>query len=266
MRRSLFIVLSLLGGWANPSLAPAQVITVLHSFTGGPNDGQTPAGSLLLSGSTLYGMTSSGGTVADGTIFRIGTDGSGFGLMHSFLSGPNDGRNPAGSLIQSGSTLYGMTQLGGINGNGVIFNIGADGSGFSVMHRFGGGPGDGNGPTGTLTQVGSTMYGTTSSGGSVAGSTGLYQYGTVFTIGADGTNYGVLHSFAGAPNDGAGPGYGSLAQSAGTLYGMTGGGGRLVVASCTASGPMGPGMPYCILSRFWGAKAIALLARSSCPA
>ena len=70
-------------------------------------------------------MTFSGGTVADGTIFKIGRDGSGFNVMHSFLSGTNDGRNPSGSLIQSGSTLYGMTQLGGINGNGVIFNIGA---------------------------------------------------------------------------------------------------------------------------------------------
>ena len=205
--------------------AAAQVIDVLHSFTGGPNDGQSPIGSLLLSGSTLFGMTFSGGTVADGTIFKIGRDGSGFNVMHSFLSGTNDGRNPYGSLIQSGSTLYGMTVLGGVNGNGVIFNIGADGSGFSVMHRFSGGPGDGNGPLGTLTQVGSTMYGATRSGGSVAGSTGLYQYGTVFTIGANSSNYGVLHSFAGPPSDGAAPEYGSLAQSGGTLYGMTGGGG-----------------------------------------
>ena len=70
-------------------------------------------GSLTLSGSTLYGMTLSGGANGNGTIFSINTDGSGFQNLFSF-SGTN-GDNPHGSLTLSGSTLYGMTSAGGAN-------------------------------------------------------------------------------------------------------------------------------------------------------
>ena len=80
---------------------------LLHSFDS-QSDGDAPCGSLTLSGSTLYGMTSSGGPYAFGTIFQINTDGSGFQLRHSFGS-QSDGATPCGSLTLSGSTLYGMT-------------------------------------------------------------------------------------------------------------------------------------------------------------
>ena len=59
-------------------------LTILHNFTGGPSDGANPLGSLTLSGSTLYGMTFSGGANNDGTIFKVNTDGTGFQLLHSF--------------------------------------------------------------------------------------------------------------------------------------------------------------------------------------
>src|SRR5439155_25192531 len=91
--------------------APAQPVTVLHSFAGGAGDGAIAPGSLTASGSTLYGMTQAGGSIDFGTAFRINTDGTGFGLLHAFVSGASDGRNPNGSLIQSGPTLYGMTQF-----------------------------------------------------------------------------------------------------------------------------------------------------------
>jgi uncharacterized repeat protein (TIGR03803 family) len=145
--------------------AAAQV-TILHSFAGGAADGQNPTGALTASGSTLYGMTGTGGTAADGTIFKISTDGTGFGLLHSFVSGVNDGRNPTGSLVQSGSTLYGLTQGGGsaVN-NGTVFQINADGSGFALVHRFVGGTADGVGPLGIPALSGSTLYGMTPQGG-----------------------------------------------------------------------------------------------------
>ena len=56
----------------------------LRTFTGGASDGSYPYGSLTLSGSKLYGMTGSGGSVNWGTIFSINTDGTGFGLLHTF--------------------------------------------------------------------------------------------------------------------------------------------------------------------------------------
>jgi len=36
---------------------------------------------LLLSGSTLYGITQNGGSLGNGTIFKINTDGSGFAVL-----------------------------------------------------------------------------------------------------------------------------------------------------------------------------------------
>ncbi len=43
--------------------------TVLHEFAG--SDGVWPYGSLTLSGSTLYGKTTDGGSSGDGTVFSL---------------------------------------------------------------------------------------------------------------------------------------------------------------------------------------------------
>lgn len=78
---------------------------VLHHFTGSANDGAIPWGSLIQSGSTLYGMTAQGGTNNIGTLFQIRNDGTGFQVRHSFVSAGTDGQSPFGSLLLSGSTL-----------------------------------------------------------------------------------------------------------------------------------------------------------------
>ncbi len=52
----------------------------------------------------------------------IGTDGTGFSLLHEFAGGVNDGSYPCGSLILDGSTIYGMTNTGGDTNHGVIFS------------------------------------------------------------------------------------------------------------------------------------------------
>jgi uncharacterized repeat protein (TIGR03803 family) len=190
----------------------------LHSFAGGAGDGQTASGSLTLSGSTLYGMTPNGGAGSGGTVFRVGTGGTGYTVMHSFAGLPSDGQSPYGSLIQSGPTLYGLTGGGGTANQGTVFRIIADGSGFGLLHEFAGGVGDGTGPLGSLAQSGPTIYGMTFQGGTA-------EKGTVFKIGADGTGFGLLHSFAGGPADGEAPGYSSLVVSGSVVFGMTGGGG-----------------------------------------
>jgi uncharacterized repeat protein (TIGR03803 family) len=80
------------------------VFTNLYSFAGG-NDGSGPHAGLTLSGNTLYGTTSVGGTAGNGTLFAINTDGSGYTSLYSF-SGGNDGSDPQADLIVSGNTLY----------------------------------------------------------------------------------------------------------------------------------------------------------------
>src|SRR5262249_4137632 len=51
--------------------------TTLHSFVGG-SDGSDPKGAPLISGTTLYGAVSYGGSKGGGTIFPVNTDGTGF--------------------------------------------------------------------------------------------------------------------------------------------------------------------------------------------
>jgi uncharacterized repeat protein (TIGR03803 family) len=192
--------------------------TVLHSFTGGPTDGQNPGySSLVLSGSTLYGVTNGGGTAGYGTIFRMNIDGTGFSLLHSFDLFAGDGGNPGGSLVVSGTTLYGTTANGGVSGNGTVFRIGTSGAGYGQMYSFAGGPSDGSTPFGELTLSGPILYGMTAHGGSAS-------LGTIFGIGADGSGYGLIHSFLGGASDGADP-QGGLLLSGSDLYGMTLGGG-----------------------------------------
>ena len=57
---------------AGVGYAQANTFQLLHSFTGG-SDGSYPHGSLIQSGSTLYGMTNGGGSGGKGTIFSITT-------------------------------------------------------------------------------------------------------------------------------------------------------------------------------------------------
>lgn len=196
--------------------------TTLHTFTGGASDGATPlGGTLTLDGTTLYGMAAHGGpglsSTTDGVAFRIGSDGSAYSNLVDFTGGAM-GAVPYGGLTMVGSRWYGMTRYGGSAGpgQGVIFSMNLDGSGYTNLHEFAGGTADGAQPNGSLTFDGSVLYGTTRNGGS-------FGTGTVFRIGPDGSGFDILHSFNG-PTDGSAP-LGDLALSNGMLYGWTSAGG-----------------------------------------
>ena len=156
--------------------------TVLHAFSGSAggsrDDGRRPAGSLILSGTTLYGMTMYGGDHEKGTIFKIETNGNHFSLLHEFAGGGSDGANPFYSaLVISGTTLYGMTLAGGDSDLGTIFKIDTASSVFTLLHEFTGGPADGAEPYGSLTLSGTTLYGVTYTGGdSDMGTIFKYRY------------------------------------------------------------------------------------------
>jgi uncharacterized repeat protein (TIGR03803 family) len=186
---------------------------VLLSFSGddGTNRGANPCGTLTLSGSKLFGMTSMGGANGCGTIFEINTDGKGYNVLYDIGNGDIDGLCPKGSLTLVGSTtLYGMAYQGGAEGYGAIFQINTDGSGYDVLYSFDTGDTGAN-PWGSLTFSGSALYGMTYAGGAK-------ECGMIFKINTDGTDFRLLHSFSGS--DGAGP-KGSLTLLGSTLYGMT---------------------------------------------
>ena len=160
--------------------------------SGTNSDGAFPLDGLILSGNTLYGTANQGGSSGNGTEFAINTDGTGFTTLHSFSAasgtsgvyqgGTNsDGVYPIDGLILSGNTVYGTTSGAGTNGNGTVFAVNTNGTGFTVLHSFTAASGanstnsDGASPQARLILSGNTLYGTTYKGGSSGD-------GTVFSL------------------------------------------------------------------------------------
>lgn len=174
----------------------------------GATTGSNPKGSLLLDGSTLYGMTSLGGANNFGTIFSISTSGSFTKLLD--FDGTNNGSEPIYSLHLKSGFLFGMTQYGGANGIGTIFKIMTNGSGYAKLHDFNGS--DGNAPIGGFTSDASYLYGITESGGT-------NNHGVIFKIMTDGTGFTKLHDFN-STTTGRFPRANPVLNS-GKLYGLT---------------------------------------------
>jgi uncharacterized repeat protein (TIGR03803 family) len=106
------------------AVSTSGTVTVLHDFegsTGGKTDGASPHASLIVVNGTLYGTTSGGGKLDDGTVYSISTTGT-ERVLHSFGSGP-DGYDPVASLINVKGTLYGTTASGGKSGYGTVFEL-----------------------------------------------------------------------------------------------------------------------------------------------
>src|SRR5438067_1632049 len=178
------------------SLASAQTYTVIKSFGVLTNiTGWHPQSPLAQApDGTLYGTTYDGEGAVFGTVFKINSDGTGFTVLKWFTN-DLEGANPLGTLVLSGSTLYGTTYSGGSSDNGTVSKVNTDGSGYAVLKRFTGS--DGSFPQADLTLSGSTLYGTATYGGSSG-------FGTVFKVNTNGSGYTVLKNFAGH-SDGAGP-------------------------------------------------------------
>jgi uncharacterized repeat protein (TIGR03803 family) len=181
--------------------------TTLYSFTNGA-DGVNPFGVLLSSG-TLFGVTQGAAT---GTLFKVNVNGANFTTIHTFAV---DGSTPQGTLVLSGTTLYGVTFGGGTHSWGTIFSIGIDGSGKTTLYNFTGGD-DGGNPMAGLALSGGTLYGTTNEGGA-------NDDGSVFSLTTSGASFTTLYSFTGT-TDGADPDAG-LTLSGGTIYGTASAGG-----------------------------------------
>ena len=135
----------------------------------------------MLSGTTLYGTTVSGGTggAPKGTIFSIGVDGSGFQDLFYFPGSGIDGTNPSSSLTLSGTTMYGTT----LSGN--AFSVGTNGSNFRNLASTG------QQVVGGLTLSGTTLYGMTNPASPS-------NYGSLYVVGTNGSGYRNLISFSGS--------------------------------------------------------------------
>ena len=203
--------------------AQAPTFTVLHTFTGTPDDGAIPVAPLVMDDAgNLYGTTAFGGLsncgtfgeVGCGTIFRLDPAGNET-ILHKFSG--SDGAFPAGGLVRDAAgNLYGTTVNGGSAGFcrnfgcGTVFKLDPSGN-LTVLHAFAG-LGDGANPTaGLIMDAAGNLYGT-------AGFGGDFGPGVVFKMDPSG-NETVLHSFN--RFDGAEPSAPLIMDAAGNLYSTT---------------------------------------------
>jgi len=189
-------------------------LTNLHSFggsassLGAPNhDGANPLAGLVIQDNTLYGTASYGGSAGEGTLFTFKIKPLLLSLLHNFTQAyangnpntfvNNDGGIPEAPLMLSGNLLYGTASTSGAYGNGTLFAINTDGTGFRTLHSFSSTTGsastntDGIAPYGGLAMSSSSdvLFGVGFAGGSAG-------KGTVFSIGTNGSNFITLHNFA----------------------------------------------------------------------
>jgi len=175
-----------------------------------------PSGSLIhASDGKLYGMTYNGGTDSAGIIFQY--DPATFLYTRKFnFDSILDGGFPTGSLMQAADgKLYGMTNTGGANGVGVIFQY--DPATNTFTKKIDLSIANGCNPFGSLMQASDGMlYGMTHSGG--ANNVGvIFQYNPALNTYTKKIDLSIAN--------GNHP-YGSLMQALdGMLYGMTSQGG-----------------------------------------
>lgn len=198
---------------------------VVKGFT--TNDGVLLMSEVTMSanGSQLYGTTHEGGISNRGTIYSIGTNGSGFTTIKSFSEG--DGARPRNGLVLSGDTLFGTTEGDFDISSSLVYRVNTDGSGYAVIKRFSevddvtGTNYDGSylWPGGLAIWKG-VLYGTAREGG-------FYGNGVVFKVNPDGTGFAVLKHFAAFPNQSSEVNVGGayplseLTVADGVLYGTT---------------------------------------------
>jgi uncharacterized repeat protein (TIGR03803 family) len=191
--------------------------TDFHDFGSG-TDGQNPSGAILqgLSGS-LYGETTYGGPLGNGTLFKSPTTPSESATnFYNFGVAP-DGANPAGGLfnlvgdVALTGYLYGVTTAGGANGTGAIFRVDTSGHETVVYSFSAAGASDGAQPTGRLVAfVDGNYYGTASSGGA-------YGAGTIFKFNPLTKSFKKLYDFNPSLTDGGTP-FAGLALSVSGFY------------------------------------------------
>ena len=210
-----------------PPATPGGIWTkrILHTFTRMNGDGGYTfgAGVVVDSKGIVYGTTGNGGTYDSGTVFRIQPQGSGFAVseIYSFGGTPVDGGFPTTSVtLDAAGNLYGATSLGGLNGQGTVYELSPPASGGvwkeTVLYNF------------------QTYFDTSASSALIMDKSGQL-YGTRFTDGANnlGTVYRLTPPTAGQTEwsrtnlwtfqgngDGGIPGGLAIDRATGIFYGM----------------------------------------------
>jgi len=183
-----------------------KIYTVKHDFDN--TNGGTPFGSLTLLNGKFYGMTNVGGTKGAGVIFQWDPIANIYVKKIDFDT-TTKGANPYGDLKEYNGKLYGMTNVGGLYGYGIIFEWDPVLNSFTKKIDFD--DNNGSAPYGSLLLYNNKFYGMTSTGG-------LNGVGVIFQWDPASNTYNQLYDFAGG-GAGGNP-YGTLSLYGGNLFGM----------------------------------------------
>jgi uncharacterized repeat protein (TIGR03803 family) len=201
-------------------------------------DGRNPQSGLIIDGTgKLYGTTIAGGSNDYGAVFELTPSGTGWSqtVLYSFCAqtGCADGADPSSGVIMDGAgNLYGTTETGGKNGNGVVFELISTDGGWNYRRLYAfcqqiACP-DGQYPNGgVIMDAAGNLYGTTTYGGGYCPNTGTcgiaYRLSPVDAVWQQTTLYSFCSQSGCA--DGAYPFAGLILGGAGNLYGTTYNGG-----------------------------------------
>jgi uncharacterized repeat protein (TIGR03803 family) len=213
----------------------------LYSFAGGTNDGGNPYAGLTWYSNAFWGTCQTGGSNGYGTVFSFNPDPSEHTVHHLTAKEREAMAKLKASQEQPDAGLFGNSAGGGpTSEKGAVFDVsddefsdvvefddfGSDGgdapSGALAIEDAGGGSKtrlrSGSSSQGTNVDLSKIiLYGVTQNGGS-------NNWGTIYKVQADGSNFMVLHECNLVPSDGATP-VGGMVLSGNVLYGTASAGG-----------------------------------------
>ena len=194
------------------SIDPATGAEAIVNSFASRTPGILPTGGLVAYQGGLYGLTSGGGSMNDGTLFRFDPASGNLAALYNFNT-QNEVESSTAGLTQANGVFYGTTMYGGATASGTVFAFDPQKGQLSVVYTFEG-DADGGNPLAGLLAANGLLYGTTVSGGAST-------LGTIFSVDpATGTEK-TLHSLSGP--DGYMP-EAALIQAGAVLLGTTSGG------------------------------------------
>ena len=199
-------------------VTPAGAETVLYSLTGGADGDGTTSGVIQDSSGNLYGTTYSGGTTANGEIFKLDTTKT-YSVLYNFTNGSDGGTPYAGLTRDTAGNLYGTASTGGNvsqncpkypPGCGVVFQL-SPGGAETPLYSFTGGTTGSYPYWSLLRNSAGVLFGTASN--------------TLYEVSTSGVET-VLHTFSDNGRDGYILTSNVITDASGNLYGVTSSGGK----------------------------------------
>lgn len=222
-----FVLFTVFGFLLHASTSWAVTEKTIYSFTAHGQSGWGPVSKLVMDSSgRLFGATQHGGSANDGTVFELtAPDSQGvrtYVELYAFQGG-NDGILPIGNIvIDAAGNLYGVTNAGGANSDGIVYSLSPSISGLwteTILHTFDVLTDGTYASAGLAMDSAGNLYGTMGQGGA-------HNSGTIYmlTKNSDGSWSESIRSNLG--DGAANPGAEVIVDSEGNVFGTGSDGGQ----------------------------------------